>query len=91
MHDAGARRDDLEVVEGALAPPAKELIALAVAGVLDLDVALERVGATEYVDDHRVVDHQLGRGERVDLVGVAAEIADGLAHGGQVDDAGGRR
>ena len=42
VHDAGARRDDLEVVERGLAP-AQELVALAVALVLDLDVALERV------------------------------------------------
>jgi hypothetical protein len=35
-----------------------------------------------------VVDHELGRRERVDLVGVAAQIGDGLAHGGEVDDAG---
>ena len=44
VHDAGARRHHLEVVEGALAP-AQELVALAVALVLDLDVALERVRA----------------------------------------------
>ena len=44
VHDAGAGRDDLEVVEGALAP-AQELVALAVALVLDLDVALERLRA----------------------------------------------
>jgi hypothetical protein len=44
VDDAGARRDDLEVVERRLAP-AQELVALAVALVLDLDVALEGVGA----------------------------------------------
>ena len=86
VHDAGARRHHLEVVEGGLAP-AQELVALAVALVLDLDVALEGVGGAEQVGDHRVVDDQLGRGQRVDLLGVAAEVGDGLAHGGQVDDA----
>ena len=35
-----------------------------------------------------MVDHQVGRRERVDLLRVAAEVADGLTHGGQVDDAG---
>ena len=80
-------RDDLEVVERGLAP-AQELVALAVALVLDLDVALEGVGAAEDVDDHGVVDDQLGRGERVDLGRVAAEVGDGLAHRGEVDDAG---
>ena len=87
VHDAGARRHHLEVVECAL-PPAQELVALPVALVLDLDVALECVGGAEQVGDHRVVDHQVGRRQRVDLVRVAAEVADGLAHGGQVDDAG---
>ncbi len=86
VHDAGARRHDLEVVERALAP-AQELIALTVALVFDLDVALERVGGAEQIGDHRVVDHQVGRRQRVDLVRVATELADGLAHGGEVDDA----
>jgi len=86
VHDAGAGRHDLEVVERGLAP-AEELVALAVALVLDLDVALERVLAAEEVGDDRVVDDHLGRRERVDAVGVAAEREDGLAHGGEVDDA----
>ena len=86
VDDAGAGRDDLELVEGALAP-AQELVALLVAAVLELDVALEGVRLAEHVDDHRVVDDQLGRGQRVDLGSVAAEFGDGLAHGGQVDHA----
>ena len=90
VHDAGARRHHLEVVEGALAP-AQELVALAVAGVLDVDVALEGAGVAEHVDDHRVVDHHFGRRQRVHLLGIAAEVADRLAHGGEVDDARGHR
>ena len=35
-----------------------------------------------------MVDDQLGRGERVDLGRVAAEVGDRLAHRGEVDDAG---
>jgi hypothetical protein len=42
----------------------------------------------EVVDDDRVVDDHLGGGQRVDAGRVAAQVADGLAHGGQVDDAG---
>jgi hypothetical protein len=42
VDDSGTRRDDLEVVERGLAP-AQELVTLAVALVLDLDVALEGV------------------------------------------------
>ncbi len=78
---------DLEVVEGRLAP-AEELVALAVALVLDLDVALERVLGAEQIGDDRVVDDEFGRRERVDLGRVAAEVGDGLAHRGEVDDAG---
>jgi hypothetical protein len=87
VDDAGAGRDDLEVVEGGLAPP-QELVALVVALVLELDVALERVGPAEHVGDHGVVDDQLGRRQRVDLGGVPAEIGHRLTHRGQVDDAG---
>ena len=85
VDDAGARRDDLEVVEGALAPT-KELVALAVALVLDLDVALERFRGAEDVGDHGVVDDHFGRRQRVDLRWVAAEVDDRLTHRGEVDD-----
>jgi hypothetical protein len=87
VDDAGARGDHLEVVEGGLTP-AQELVALAVALVLELHVLLERVEASGHVDHHGVVDDHLGGGERVDALGVAAEVGDGLAHGGEVDDAG---
>ncbi len=87
VDDAGAGRHDLEVLERAL-PPAQELVALAVALVLDLDVAPERLRGAEDVGDDRVVDDQLGRRERVDLGGVAAEVGHRLAHRRQVDDAG---
>ena len=87
VDDAGARRDDLEVLERGLAP-AQELVALAVALVLDLDVALEGLGGAEDLGDHGVVDDHLGGRERVDLGRVATELGRGLAQGGQVDDAG---
>jgi hypothetical protein len=61
VHDPGARRHHLEVVEGRLAP-AQELVPLAVAAVLDLHVAGEGVRGAEDVGDHRMVDDQLGRG-----------------------------
>ena len=87
VDDAGAGRHDLEVVEGGLAPP-QELVALTVALVLDLDIAPEGICATEDVDLDGVVDDQLSRGKRVDLGGIPTEVGHGLAHGGQVDDAG---
>lgn len=60
VDDPGARGDDLEVAEGRLAP-AEELVALAVALILDLDVALEGVLRAEQVGDDGVVDDHLGR------------------------------
>ena len=87
MHDSGSRRHHLEVIEGALAP-AQELIALTVALVLQRNVALEGVRATEEVEDHRVVDDQLGGSQWIHLLGIATECGDGLAHGRQVNDAG---
>ena len=87
MHDAGSRRDDLEVVERGLAP-AQELVTLAIALVFDLHVALQCAGVAEGVDLHGVVDDHFGRCQRVDPLGVAAELLDGLTHGGEVDNAG---
>ena len=87
VDDAGPRRDDLEVVERGLAP-AQELVALAIALVLDLDVALERVLGPEQVRDDGVIDDELCGRQRVDLRRVAAEVGDGLAHRREVDDAG---
>ncbi len=86
VDDAGARGDDLEVVECGLAP-AEELVALAVALVFDVGVLLEGIGDAEHFGDHRVVDDHLGWRQRVDLRGIAAEILHGLTHGGEVDDA----
>ena len=78
--------NDLEVVKCGLAP-AQELVTLAVALVLDLHVALERTGVAEGVDLHGVVDDHFGRCQRVHAGRVAAEFLDGLAHGGEVNDA----
>jgi len=47
-----------------------------------------RVGGAEDVGDDGVVDHELGRRQRVDLRGVAAEGQHRLAHRGEVDDTG---
>ena len=87
VHDAGSRRDDLEVVERGLAPT-QELVPLAVALVLDLHVALQCAGVAEGVDLHGVVDHHFGRCQRVDPLGVSAEFLDCFTHGGKVHNAG---
>ena len=87
VDNARVRRDDLQVVEGALAP-AQEGVALAVALVVAVDVGRDRHPRGEGVDLHRVVDHQLGRDVRVDLRRVAAEVGHRAAHRGDVDDRG---
>ena len=87
MDDARVRRHDREVVERALAP-AQEGVALLVALELALGVDAEGVAGAERVDLHRVVDHELGRRERVDLRRVAAHLGHRVAHRGEVDDRG---
>ena len=90
MANAGAGGNDREVVEGALAP-LEELIALAVALIFQIDVLLERLGGAELIHDNRMVDDQIDRHQRVDAGGLAAELGDGVAHGGQIDHGGNAR
>ena len=85
--DAGVRRHDEEVVEGFLRPP-QQLVTLLVAVELQVGVAPEGVGAAEDVGDDRVVDDQLGRDERVDPAGVAAEVGHGVTHRDQIHHTG---
>ncbi len=85
MHDPGVGRHYREVVEGALAP-AQERVALLVALELALGVEAESVARAEGVDLHGVVDHQLGRHERVDLGRVATHRGHRVAHRGEVHD-----
>ena len=87
VDDARAGRHDAQAVERRLRP-AQQLVALAVALVLAVDVEGERVRRAEAVDLHRVVDDEVGRHERVDARGVAAEVGHRVAHRGQVDDRG---
>ena len=67
-HDAGGGRDDAEVVEGLLAP-LEELVALAVALELHVDVVVHGIGLPKSVDLHGVVDDQVDGDQRVDLAG----------------------
>ena len=86
VYDAHGRRHDAEVLKGLLAP-AEELVTLAVALELDRHVAVHRVVPAEEVDLHRVVDHQVDRHQRVDLLRIAAEPLHGASHGRQIDHA----
>ena len=87
MHDAGVGRHHLEIAERGLSP-AQERIALAVALELDAVVVGQRARGAVLVHLHRVVDDQLGGRQRIDVLGIAAEAHDRLAHRRQVDDAG---
>ena len=82
--DAGPRRHHAEVVEGAL-PPLQELVALDVALVLAVDVQLEGARGAELVDHHRMVDDEVDRVQGVDLLRVAAQRLDPVAHRREVD------
>ena len=73
-----------EIGERLLAPLEKA-IALEVLFVFALDVFLQRVGRAEIIDDHRMVDHQIDRHQRVDLVGIAAKRLHRVAHRRQID------
>ena len=82
--DAGARRHHTEIVERLLRP-LQELIALLVLPIFLLDVLLERACFAKEIDRNRMVDDEIDRNQRIDLVGIAAEMAHGVAHGGQID------
>ena len=87
VHDAGVGRHDGEAFERVL-PPAQERIALGVALELAGRVAGEGVTRAVHVDLDRVVDHQLGRHERIDPARRAAQRHDRVAHRRQIDDGG---
>ena len=85
--DAGAGRHDAEIVEGLLAP-AQELVALAIALIFELDVLLEAERRAEAVDHHRVVDDEIDRHQRIDLLRIGAERGGRIAHRREIDHGG---
>ena len=68
--------------------PAQEAVALARCARTRARRCARTRRACRTVGHHRVVDHQLGRDERVDRSRVAAERGHGVAHRGQVDERG---
>ena len=85
MTDAGSRRNDPEILEGALAP-FQEIIALAVARVFVRDVIRQGFRRTEFIDDDRVVDDEVHGHQRIDLRRIAAELGHAVAHCSEIDD-----
>ena len=87
MADAGARRHDAEIIEGGLAP-FQEAITLAVALIFDIDILFQGARRAEVIDDHRMVDDEIDRGQRIDLLRIAAERDKCVAHRGEIDHGG---
>ena len=87
MHDARIWGHDGEVLERALTP-AQKRVALAVALELALGVDPEGIASAERIDLHGVVDHELGRRERVDLGRIAPHFGHGVAHRREIDHRG---
>ena len=83
VDDAGPGWHDAQVAERRLRP-AQQLVALAVAVVFALDVEGERAGRAEPIDLDRVIDHEVGRHERIDPRRVATEVGHRVAHDRQV-------
>ena len=82
--DAGSGRYDLEIVKR-LRSPFQKFVALHIALIFQLDIMFERLGRAEFVDHHRVVDDQMHGHLRVDLLGIAAERLDAVAHRREID------
>ena len=87
VDDAGVRRHDGEVLERRLAP-AEKCVAFLVALKLQLGVELQRLRCAELIHLHRVIDHQLGRLQRIDQLGIATQGLHCVAHGGEIDHGG---
>ncbi len=81
--DAHAGGHDAKVLKRVLGPLEKG-VALDVSLVLDRDVLVETGRGAGALDNDRVVDHEFDWHERVDLLRVAAQRDDGVAHGREV-------
>ena len=84
MDDAVAGRHDAQIVE-LRHRPAHHAVALAVALHLSVEVARERVGRAGEIDAHGMVDHQIGRDDRIDAARIETARHHRVAHRGEVD------
>ena len=71
-----------------LLAPFQELVALLVLLVFLDHVLAESLVVAEEVHDHGMVDHEIDRHQRIDLLGVAAERLHRVAHRGEIDHRG---
>ena len=84
MADAGAGRHHGEIRKRLLAP-FQEFVALLVLLVFLDHILAECLVVAEEVHDHTVVDHEIDRHQRIDLLRVAAERLHGVAHRREID------
>ena len=87
MADAGAGRHHREIRKRLLAP-FQEFVALLVLLVFLDHVLAEGLVVAEEVHDHRVVDDEIDRHQRIDLFGIAAERLHRVAHRREIDHRG---
>ena len=87
MADTGSRRHNGEIVKR-LAAPFQKFVTLHIALIFQLDIMFERLRRAEFVDHHRVIDDQMHRHLRVDLLGIAAQRLDPVAHRREIDHGG---
>ena len=71
VHDADARRNELESFERLLAPFQK-LVALAVAFEFHVEIQSQRLRGTKKVDLHGMIDDEIDRHERLNNFRIAA-------------------
>jgi len=83
MDDADAGRHDLERVER-LHAPFEKLVALAIAPEFHVQIFLQRIRAAGKIHLHRMVHHQVHRHERLDDLGILAQLLHRRTHRRQV-------
>jgi hypothetical protein len=84
MANAGAGRHHGEIRKRLLAP-FQEFVALLILLVFLDDILGERLVVAEEVHDDAVVDHEIDRHQRIDLLRIAAERLHGIAHRREID------
>ena len=84
VNDADSRRNHAEGLKGLLAP-FEELIAFAIPLEFYFEVQAQRIGRTEEVHLHRVIDHKIHRHQRLDDLGILLQFGDRGAHCCEID------
>ncbi len=83
--DAGVRRNNFEILKPFLAP-AEKRVAFDIALHFEISVERERVRGAELIHLHGVVDDELSGKQGIDFLRVAAQMAHGVAHRGEIND-----